>query len=1073
MADQDPSNGSIDPLVQDYESRLQSLVMWDFESLPSLKSYLDNGQILLNAADPRFIELLRVDIRYRVQRSRPADDEPALAVLIQQFPNLSPALIRDLAVYEWQLRLKADHEPDIPVFVQKLKIRDDAECGELAELLAQFPVVSASRRETFVAGAAATQPQVGELHPGEKIGPYTVTEKIGHGGMGEVYKAQRLSPFRMDVALKVVRSGRQTQGILNRFDAERQALAMMEHPNIARVFDAGVTDLGLPYFAMEYVDGISVTTYCDKHRLSLTDRLTLFIQICRAIQHAHQKGIIHRDIKPGNVLVAMTDAGPSVRVIDFGLARAVQPELRLTDESLMTSPGQIVGTLRYMSPEQTGGINQVTDVRSDVYSLGIVLYELLTGSTPLNESSFKGQSIDKILAAIRNDDPPRPSARLNSTQSSASTISELRKTDTSRLTSILKGDLDWIVMKALEKEPNRRYESASHLAEDIERFLSGQPVVARPPSLTYRIGKTLRRHKVAAIVSATLVTAMLIVAIQTYRQMQADEQQRIAVAEGRAKVAYADAKATKVELEAERKIALQHTRTIEREKTLQSLLTNRNGPKSSEAQLTALNEAIAMEIMDDVDRVDLQLAKLDLLQETNRFRELRQLISEIRPLTPRQEGQLDLWKVRKAVSSPEQIELAKLLLKRKDKDLLSESDSRFLACFIAPSRAKAIALLESLLQDFPQHEPSRKMVMTLLLREGKSLELDKQIEQSRLLFPDSLDVEITASVAFALRGEQHQAEGQLQRLKTRGLITEDEEKGHRMLIEALLSVAEMLETTGVHSGKGVDEGTDFQLDEVQLLRLANSLPESNAVMKEVFGTAFDIGQPANTNADVRKNFLSGLILKITMASAARIVGNHTPKISLVADVEKLSPIQGDAVFLRTRSLLRLQPDNFVAALEELDPAVTAPCVFPKLRQQILYEAAMCHMGLYAKEKDDNHLKTAGNLASQWGDTSDSMPELQVVNFVKILQINGHYDDALRLIRKFRAKTPDTKNSLVGQELQVLKAAMRYGEVLELTDALLQSGDPKGLSEADIVSIRDDALRELSMLIESRSHEAVE
>jgi serine/threonine protein kinase len=1061
MADPDPSGTNIDPLIKAYESRLQSLVMWDFESLPSLKSYLGEGKIVLNVDDPRFAELLRADIRFRVQRSRPADDEAVLATLIQQFPEMPHALISELALYEWQLWHEAGLEPDVQLFVQNLKIQDDASRKELAELLAQSPVASASRQ------ASVNQLYAGALRSGDIVGPYTITEMIGHGGMGEVYKAQRLSPFRMDVALKVVLSGNPTRTILNRFDAERQALAIMEHPNIAKVFDAGVTSQGLPYFAMEVVDGIPLTKFCDRNRLSLTDRLALFIQICRAIQHAHQKGIIHRDIKPGNVLVAMTDAGPSVKVIDFGLARAVQPELRLAEESRLTLPTQFVGTLRYMSPEQTRGTNPGTDVRSDVYSLGVVLYELLTGSTPLDEFSLKQPSLEAILSAIRNDDPPRPSARLNSTQSSASTISELRKTDTGRLTSILKGDLDWIVMKALEKEPNRRYESASRLAEDVERFLTGQPVVARPPSLTYRIGKTLRRNRVASIVSVILAGASFAVLTATWTAIsnafEAD-QERIQKLEADTKAANAVLKATMAESQTQ--IALQQKQTIEREKILQSLLTNPDGPKSSEAQLTALNEAMSMELMDDINRVDLQLAKLDVLHRMQRFAELRPLISEIEPLTLRQEGQLDLWKIRKSVSFPEQIELAQALLNRKDEVELREAESRYLACLMSPSRSEAIILLEALLMDFPQHEPSRKLLVTLLLLEGRSIELDEQVEKSRLLFPGSLDVELTACVAFALRGEQQLAEAQLQRLKALGLVSVEEELTYRGLTEFLLFLAETLATTGAQSESGAE------LDPAQLLmKMAAyfaSFPQTAAVMEETFGTALDIGRPTNTNTGLGENFLLGLTAKIAMASAKQFTGNHTAMIGLITDFEKLSPIPGDALFLRTRSIIRLQPNNFAAALEELDPAVSAPCVFPKLRQQILYEAAMCHLGVYSQNNDDNHLKTAGQLALQWMTISDSLPEFQVANLVKILGKNGHYDDALHLLLRFRTRSPNAKNSLIVQELQVLKAARRYPELLEVADQALIAREDKETQEvAAIISIRDEALLEMSTLLDSQ------
>ena len=519
------------------------------------------------------------------------------------------------------------------------------------------------------------------------------------------------------------------------------------------------------------------------------------------------------------------------------------------------------------------------------------------------------------------------------------------------------------------------------------------------------------------------------------------------------------------EAESQTQIALQQKQTIEREKILQSLLTNPDGPKSSEAQLTALNEAMSMELMDDVSRVDLQLAKLDVLHRTQRFAELRPLISIIEPLTLRQEGQLDLWKIRKSVSFPEQVELAESLLKRKDEVELREAESRYLACLMAPSRSEAITLLEALLLDFPQHEPSRKLVVTLLLLEGRSLELNAQIEMSRLLFPGSLDVELTACIAFALRGEQHLAEAQLQRLKSLGLIGDEDERFYRGITELLLSLAEELATTGAHSESGAE------LDPVQLLtKMVTyfvSIPQTPAVMEEAFGTALDIGRSATTNAGWGKNFLSGLTVKITMASLTQLSGNHEPMISLITDLEKLSPIPGDAVFLRTRSIMRLQPDNFAAALEELDPAVTAPCVFPKLRQQILYEAAMCHLGLYLPNKDDNHLKKAGQLALQWMTISDSMPVFQVANLVNVLVLNGHYDDALQLLQRFRTRSPNAENSLIVQELLVLKAAKRYPELLVLADQELKAREGKETPEAAaIISLRDEALCEMSTLLDS-------
>lgn len=301
---------------------------------------------------------------------------------------------------------------------------------------------------------------------------------------------------RRRVALKLIKSGLENRQILARFEAERQALAIMNHQNIAQVLDAGTSDDGTPYFVMELVQGVPLTTYCDQNSLSIDQRLKLFIPVCQAVQHAHLKGIIHRDLKPTNVLVSLYDGQPVPKVIDFGLAKALQHQMRLTDKTLFTEFGQVVGTVQYMSPEQAE-LNQLDiDTRTDIYSLGVMLYELLAGSTPIDTDTIRRQAILQILETIRTQYPPRPSARLSRiSKEAASGISQQRKTEVSQLRSVLSVDLDWIVMKALEKERGGRYETASGFADDIQRYLSGQPVIARPPSVSYRAKKYLRRHK--------------------------------------------------------------------------------------------------------------------------------------------------------------------------------------------------------------------------------------------------------------------------------------------------------------------------------------------------------------------------------------------------------------------------------------------------------------------------------------------------------------------------------------------------------------------------------------------------
>lgn len=368
--------------------------------------------------------------------------------------------------------------------------------------------------------AIATTDMPGPTLIGVQIGPYKLREQIGEGGMGVVFVAEQTEPVKRKVALKLIKPGMDSRQVVARFEAERQALAMMDHPNIAKVFDGGTSDAGQPYFVMELVQGLTITDYCDEHGLSTRERLQLFLQVCRAVQHAHLKGIIHRDLKPSNVLVPEIDGTAVPKVIDFGVAKAVNQGL--TEQTLYTQFSQMVGTPLYMSPEQSGlGVIDV-DTRSDIYSLGVLLYELLTGATPFDGESLKLAGFDEMRRIIREDDPPRPSVMVSTLDAQAlSTVAHRRGSDPRKLSATLAGELDWIVMKCLEKERVRRYQKANDLACDVTRYLSDEPVGACPPSVSYRLRKFLRRNRVVittgVLVLTALIGGMLIRTWQTYR----------------------------------------------------------------------------------------------------------------------------------------------------------------------------------------------------------------------------------------------------------------------------------------------------------------------------------------------------------------------------------------------------------------------------------------------------------------------------------------------------------------------------------------------------------------------------
>lgn len=398
----------------------------------------------------------------------------------------------------------------------------DAELRQRVEALLQAQANPGSFLQVPAPGHR-NSPTIDQPHveiPGTMIGPYKLLQQIGEGGMGTVYMAEQAQPVQRKVALKVIKAGMDSKQVIARFEAERQALAVMDHVNIARVLDAGTTESGLPYFVMELVHGVPITKYCDDNHLTPRQRLELFVPVCQAIQHAHQKGIIHRDIKPSNVMITLYDGKPVPKVIDFGVAKAT--EQKLTERTLFTQFGTMVGTLEYMSPEQAERSALGVDTRSDIYSLGVLLYELLTGSTPLSHKRVKEAAYAEVLRLIKDEEPPRPSTRLSDSGEALASISANRHMEPAKLTKLVRGELDWIVMKTLEKDRNRRYETANGFAQDVQRYLNDETVQACPPSSAYRLRKFAGRNRVA-ISTAALVLAALVVGtfVSTWQAIRA------------------------------------------------------------------------------------------------------------------------------------------------------------------------------------------------------------------------------------------------------------------------------------------------------------------------------------------------------------------------------------------------------------------------------------------------------------------------------------------------------------------------------------------------------------------------
>jgi serine/threonine protein kinase len=430
----------------------------------------------------------------------------------------------DMKTQQWE-RTKQILEEALRLAPEQRTTYLNSACGQDSELRAEVESLIRSHESAGSQFLAAAAPEILELssagapvqtRPNLVIGNYRLLEEIGHGGMGQVWRAEQTAPVRRQVALKLIKVGMYDDEVLKRFELERQSLAIMDHPSIAKVFDAGATPDGQPYFVMEYVHGVPITDYCDQKRLKIEDRLALFIKVCEAVQHAHQKAIIHRDLKPANILVQEVDGRPVPRIIDFGLAKATSTQTQ--GETLYTHLGSFVGTPGFMSPEQCDATALDVDTRSDVYALGVVLYVLLTGCLPFHTG--KEQPLNEMLRLVREEDPPRPSAKVSTDRENCKAAADARGTEPKQLVSVLRGDLDWVTMKALEKDRSRRYGTASELAGDIARYLNHEPVAARPASFSYRIRKYARRHRVGVAVAVGLVILLAGFAVMQAMQVR-------------------------------------------------------------------------------------------------------------------------------------------------------------------------------------------------------------------------------------------------------------------------------------------------------------------------------------------------------------------------------------------------------------------------------------------------------------------------------------------------------------------------------------------------------------------------
>lgn len=487
MASRFDDSGSAGVVIEAFEAALQR------GGEPRIADYLpqpDDFDVL--------IELIHVEMEYQLKHGR----EASVSEFLRSYPQLASerAAIVELIEAEYRFRSRLDPSLTRASFQDRYPAFSVDPPASTGSGLISRPTLRFGDQLPDTDGFY-------EGKPGATIaGRYTLVDRIGEGGMGEVWVAKQIEPVKRNVALKLIKPGMDSRAVIQRFEQERQALALMDHPNIAKVLDGGLTEGRRPFFVMELVNGLPVTQFCDVTKIGIRTRLELFILICQAVQHAHQKGIVHRDLKPSNILVTMIDGKPIPKVIDFGLAKAIGG--KLTDESILTNFGTVVGTLEYMSPEQAGFAGEDVDTRADIYSLGVVLYELLTGLRPFDGKRLRKAAFDEMIRMIREEEPSKPSTRMSMEESSPA-LAAVRQIEPAHLSKLLRGELDWLVMKCLEKQRDRRYETVDGLAHDVQRFLADEAVEARPPNAAYRWSKFVRRNKRSVIASSLVFLAIL------------------------------------------------------------------------------------------------------------------------------------------------------------------------------------------------------------------------------------------------------------------------------------------------------------------------------------------------------------------------------------------------------------------------------------------------------------------------------------------------------------------------------------------------------------------------------------